>query len=182
MTLSTRIIFISALFLLGSNTTYAEDFFTLQFHVAPQQEASLQRLTRLQKIHSATMSQREHFVFLGEFASEREAAEQLMQIQRKIEPQIGNFNPLIVELFRNQSKQLEPLSMARQKRLKHAPKILQAQPTTNHTTLPVKAATSTAVAADYQAPAFTSASRAQANPELGLDNDYGSQVNALQNN
>ena len=163
MKLSTHIVFISALLLLGSNASYAEDFYTLQFHVAPQQEASLQRLTQLQKVHSATLSQSEHFVFLGEFASEQEAAEQLMQIQRKIEPQIGNFNPLIVELFRNQSKQVEPLSMARQKRLKRAPDTLRAQATSSHTTLTPKLAANAAMASDYRVTAFTSTPTAQPN-------------------
>lgn len=165
----TGIVFISALFLLGSNASYSEEFYTLQFNVSPQQEGSLQRLTQLQKIHSATLSQQEHFVFLGSFSSERKATEQLVLIQRKIEPQIGNFNPLVVELFRNRSDQIEPLSMARQKRLKLAPETLRARPASDHTTLTPKVAANAAVAADYQTPAFTSAQTAQPRPVLTVE-------------
>jgi hypothetical protein len=163
MVFLTRILFASALLLLGANASYSEDFYTLQFHVAPQQEASLQRLTQLPKIHSTTLSQREHVVLLGHFSSEREAAEQLVQIQRQLEPQIGNFSPLVVRLFRNQSEQLEPLSMARQKRLKFVPATLRAQPTSSHTTLTPKLAADAAVATDYQVTSFTSAPTTQPN-------------------
>lgn len=142
----------------------AEDFYTLQLQVDPGQESSMQRLTQLPKIHSATFSPTEHFVYLGQFTTEQEANSALDKIQREIEPQISNFHPMIVELFINQEEQVEPRSMARQKRLETTPEALRAEPAESHTALTPPIVAAAAVATDYQAQADT-ASNKQSKPQ-----------------
>lgn len=154
------ILFICIAALLVTTKANADDFYTLQLQVDPSQESSMQRLTQLPKIHSATFSPTEHFVYLGQFDSEEEANRALDKIQREIEPQISSFHPMIVELFINQEEQIEPRSMARQKRLEETPEALRAEPAQSHTALTPPVATAAAVATDYQAQASATSSNA----------------------
>lgn len=144
------ILFTCVAALLVTTKASADDFYTLQLQVDPSQESSMQRLTQLPQIHSATFSPTEHFVYLGQFDSEEEASSALQKIQREIEPQINSFHPMVVELFINQEEQVEPRSMARQKRLEATPEALRAEPAESHTALTPPVVAATAVASNYQ--------------------------------
>lgn len=158
------LLFICAAALPLANSVNADDFYTLQLQVDPGQEVSMQRLTQLPKIHSATFSPTEHFVYLGQFNTEAEANKALDKIQREIEPQISSFHPMIVELFINPNEQVEPRSMARQKRLEPTPEALRAEPAESHTALTPPIVTAAAVATDYQEPSSDTNSASVSEP------------------
>lgn len=162
MTSFLRSIYLSGLAVfLCAASAHADNVYTLQLQVDPSQESSMQRLTQLPKIHSATFSPSEHFVYLGKFDSEAEAKHALERVQRDIEPQISSFNPMIVELYLNQQDTLEALSMSRHKRLEEAPEALRAEPAEPHAALTPPIAATAAIASDYQAPAKADSSTAK---------------------
>lgn len=176
------IFFVCVAALLVTAKANADDFYTLQLQVDPSQESSMQRLTQLPKIHSATFSPTEHFVYLGQFDSEEEANSALDKIQREIEPQISSFHPMIVELFINQEEQVEPRSMARQKRLEETPEALRAEPAQSHTALTPPVATATAVATDYQAQASAPLTSSTAKADtITVKEGYSIQVAVFKN-
>lgn len=164
--------------LLVTTKANAEDFYTLQLQVDPTQESSMQRLTQLPQVHRAIFSPSEHFIYLGQFDTEEEANRRLDKVRRVIEPQVSNFNPMIVELFIHQAEQIEPLSMARQKRLEKPPQALRAEPAQSHTTLTPPVVTATAVATDYKAQADGKPSKAKT---VTVKEGYSIQVAVFKN-
>lgn len=109
----TRLVIYSALtLLLSANKSLAEDIYTLQLQTTVAKEANLIHLTQLQKIHSATFSPTEHFIYLGNFSTERAANDALTRLNATLKAQLSANSPTVVELFMDPSQIPAPFAQA----------------------------------------------------------------------
>lgn len=181
--------------------SHADAFFSLQLRVDMNQESSLQRLTSLNKVHSATFSASEHYVYLGQFTSEQAAQQKLDQIKRDIEPQIQSYSPMIVEIFAPDSAQYNlasdqvetegnasavVLPNSKAKKMKReaetAPSAVQAPAVQQHTALAMPTVTAAAVAKDYQQhQTAQDLPQPNNNNRIHVDKGYSIQLAAFQN-
>ena len=146
--------------LISSLNALAEHFYTLQLTLNPALERKLQQQTGLDKVHSMTFSNSDHFLYLGQFSNQQRAQNALTALLQAQMLDIKLYQPLIVEIFRP-GNTLPPTESRTQKQSRRknkkqspnhsfVPTALRAPKTDAHTTLTPPRPLSSAVASDYR--------------------------------